>query len=121
MNKKEVVEVLKMVEAYFPGKLKVDDPNAMVAAWHRILKGYEFNNVMANLDTYAANNKFVPTVADLVKPPRAEVDRYVPSAEETIKLLKAQEENKEAVRNDPKVQEAKAKARAEIMKMLGRG
>lgn len=119
MNKKEVLDVIEAISNLYPGKLKMEDAKGLVIAWHRVLKDFEFNNVMANLDAYAANNKFIPTVADLVKPPKIEIDRYVPTAEETKKYLAEQEQVRREVESNPETAKAREKALEDMRKILG--
>ena len=121
MDREQTKTILRRVNAVFNQPFK-DDPKFILDTWHDILKDFEFDTIKTNLDCYIkSGNEFAPKVGQLIKPPKETRDRYVPTVEETKRLLDEQEKIKEQVKNDPKVQEAREKARAEIMKMLGRG
>lgn len=121
MNKKEVAMILESVAAYYPGfKVNSDNAISIISTWHRVLKDYEFNSILENLDQYARNNKFAPSVADLINPsPNESTDRYIPSVEETRRYLEAEEQHARENENNPIVKAAREKAQAEIRKMLG--
>lgn len=120
MNKKEVAKVLENIAAYYPSfKVNQDNAISMISTWHRVLKDYEFNNIISNLDIYVLNNKFAPTVADLINPQSEQRDRYIPSVEETRKMLEEERRAAKANADDPDLPEKREKIQAEIRKMLG--
>lgn len=64
MTKTEVFSLLENLEIIYPGKFAVNEKT--VNAFHFHLKDQEKDEVMKNLKQHAANNKFPPTIADLV-------------------------------------------------------
>jgi hypothetical protein len=119
MEREQTKEIIKIIKLAFGNKFVVDDPKSLVDTWHRFLKDYEFNMIYNNLELYIKNNQFAPSIADLIKPPKVEMDRYVPTAEETKLYLDEQERIRKQVLNDPKVEEAREKAQLEIRRILG--
>lgn len=64
MKKIEVIDILEHLLRIYPKRFEVDQK--MVDAWYFHLKKHEKDAVMANLLEYARNNRFPPTIADLV-------------------------------------------------------
>ncbi|QFR56277.1 helicase loader [Bacillus phage 000TH010] len=119
MIEKDVIQVLKAVSEFYPGRFQPDDLKGTVKAWHRVLAEYELEEIMDNLTNYVKANKFPPTVSDLLKSQAEQRDRFIPSYEETQKILKEQEEAEEAARNDPDLQAAQEENMRKIREMLG--
>jgi hypothetical protein len=119
MTEKDVVKVLKAVSEFYPGRFQPDDLKGTVKAWHRVLSECEFEEVMQNLTDYAKANKFPPTVSDLLKPQVEQRERFIPSYEETQRILKEQAEAEKAARNDPDLQASREENMRKIREMLG--
>lgn len=64
MNKQEVVEVAKMIAHSYNNATFTKEK---LETWERFLKGYDVEQVMANLTDHIKTNQFPPTIADLVK------------------------------------------------------
>lgn len=64
MKKIEVVDLLEHLLRIYPNKFEVDQ--TMVDAWYFHLKNHNKDAVMDNLLQFARNNRFPPTIADLV-------------------------------------------------------
>jgi hypothetical protein len=94
MERKEVIEIIKAVETFYQGKFKTDDPKALLDAWHGILKDYEFDLIHGHLIDYVKNNRFPPSVSDLleIEPKK---DRAIPTYEETKQLLHQYDQGKQ--------------------------
>jgi hypothetical protein len=86
MDRKEAVEVLKAIETFYGNKFKIDNPKAELDAWHSILKDYEFDEIMHNLQNYVKTNRFAPSIADIINAGPAK-DRAIPTYEETKQLI----------------------------------
>ena len=57
----------------------------MVKVWHDILREYPFQQITHNLRNYVKENRFPPTIADLVKSNHSEkLKAYVPTNEQTL-------------------------------------
>lgn len=113
MNKEQTVGVLKAITTYYPN-FKMDDPKATVTAWHLILQDYEINNVMANLAVYVKNNRFPPSVADLIHVEQPK-DRAIPNYNETKELINKWDSEKA----NKASKETAQKALADIRAILG--
>lgn len=116
---KDVVQVLKAVSEFYPGRFHPDDLKGTVKAWHRVLGEYEMDEIMDNLTTYAKGNKFPPTVSDLIKAQEISKDRYVPSSDETKLILNEQEKAEEEAKNDPEVKVAREESMKKLREILG--
>lgn len=119
MNKKETAVILEIIATMYQNKFKVGNKQLLLDLWHDALKEYEFESISKNLKAYYKTNVFPPSVADLIEYAEKK-EKYVPTVSETVLLLEEQEKKKEKAASDPNVQEAKAKARAEINRILGR-
>lgn len=64
MKRIEVIDVLEHLVSIYPNRFDVDQK--VVEAWYFHLKNQEKSLVMDNLLAYARNNRFPPTIADLV-------------------------------------------------------
>jgi Loader and inhibitor of phage G40P len=64
MNKNEVIDVLEHLSCIFIGRFDAD--NKTVEAWYFHLKDQNKEEVMEKVKKYVRNNKFPPTVSDLV-------------------------------------------------------
>jgi hypothetical protein len=121
VERDETKSIVKLIKESYGNKFSMNDPKATIDAWHLILRDYDFDLILENLKNYITNNSFAPTIADLVKPPKVEAERYIPSVEETKLILDKQEAAIQAALNDPKTKDAKERAKAEIRKILGIG
>lgn len=93
MNKNEVIELIKLIDVYFPGRVKTEDPKRLIEAWTIALEGQDFEKVKQNLIEYVRTSHFPPTIADLI----AANKPVVVSASDTMDLLaKMQQWEKEA-------------------------
>lgn len=66
MKKSEVVDLVKKVDAFYPGRLKTDDPAFVVETWHEVLKDSDYRKSKQKLINHVKNNKFPPSVSDLI-------------------------------------------------------
>jgi hypothetical protein len=120
MNKKQVLTILKTVGEFYNQKpLTEHETLNKVNLWHEILKEYEFDIVYENLKSHIKTSKYPPVIADLITQTE-ERERFIPTAEDTKRLLDEYEQKQKEVAADPKTQEERAKAREKINKMFGR-
>ena len=64
MKKAEFVELISMIESFFPGRFKNDEMTGK--AWWEVLKEYEFEFCKRNLTKYVQVGEWPPTIANLV-------------------------------------------------------
>jgi hypothetical protein len=114
MDKKQVVEIIKTIATLYGNKFKFDDPAAIVETWLKILKDYDFDIVMANLEDYVKSNHYPPSVADLVKT-SAPKDRAIPTRDETLAMFEKWDQAKQEASNEKVANDHLAKMR----KILG--
>jgi hypothetical protein len=121
MNKKDVLTVLKTIGEFYNQKpLTEHETLNKINMWHDILKDYEFSIVSENLKNHIKTNRYPPVIADLITQVE-DRERYIPTAEDTKRLLDEYEQKQKEVAEDPHTQEERAKAREKINKMFGRG
>ena len=63
MDKKETAMLLRDINQFFPGKVKLEP--ATVEAWHRVMCSQDYSRAVKRLDQYVMLHKFPPTVHDL--------------------------------------------------------
>lgn len=114
MDKKEVVEIIKTISNIYGSKFKMDDPQGTVNAWHMVLVDYEFDSIMANLQSYVKTNRFAPSVADIIEVEPAK-DRAIPSYDETKEMMAKWDQERANAAND----EIKKEQLANMRKILG--
>jgi hypothetical protein len=64
MKKIEVIDILEHLLRIYPNRFEVDQK--MVDAWYFHLKYFDIDSIMENVRGHARNNRFPPTIADLV-------------------------------------------------------
>lgn len=64
MERKEIVELLKIVSANYP-HAKISDPKAMVSAWEMILGDYSAEAVYKAARLHMETNKYFPSPSDI--------------------------------------------------------
>ncbi len=64
MERKEIVELLKIVSANYP-HAKISDPKAMVSAWELILGDYSAEAVYKAARLHMETNKYFPSPSDI--------------------------------------------------------
>lgn len=84
MDREQVLDILEKIDLFYPGRLKMDNPKKIILAWHSVLKDYEFNIIDRNLNEHVKNNKFPPSIADLIT---TESRRNIASVGDTMNLL----------------------------------
>jgi hypothetical protein len=65
MRKIEVIDILEHLVRIYPNRLEVDQK--MVDAWYFHLKYYDMDSIMKKILAHARNNRFPPTIADLIE------------------------------------------------------
>lgn len=65
MNKLEVLEMLEHMEILYPNKFEPSEKAVNVFYLH--LEKQDYNTVLKNLMRHAKENKYVPTIADLIE------------------------------------------------------
>ena len=64
MERKEIVELLKIVSANYP-HAKISDPKAMVTAWEMLLGDYSAEAVYKATRLHMETNKYFPSPSDI--------------------------------------------------------
>lgn len=64
MERKEIVELLKIVSANYP-HAKISDPKAMVSAWELLLGDYSAEAVYKAARLHMETNKYFPSPSDI--------------------------------------------------------
>lgn len=64
MERKEIVELLKIVSANYP-HAKISDPKAMVSAWEMLLGDYSAEAVYKAARLHMETNKYFPSPSDI--------------------------------------------------------
>lgn len=64
MERKEIVELLKIVSAAYP-HTKIADPKAMVTAWEMLLGDFSAESVYKAARLHMETNKFFPSPSDI--------------------------------------------------------
>ena len=99
MNKKETLEVLKIVVAAFPN-FKIEDAQLTVEVWYEILKDVELNEAKNNLKSYIrTGSAFPPVVGQLLTKKETNT---VASVQET--MLRIQQEDRERAERQKLIQ-----------------
>jgi Loader and inhibitor of phage G40P len=69
MNKKEIVEIAKLITTAYPS---ASFPKEKLELWGEMLAPYDFETVKANTKRHILYSEYSPTIADLVKLQREE-------------------------------------------------
>lgn len=64
MERKEIVELLKVVSANYP-HAKISDPKAMVTAWEMLLGEFSAESVYKAARLHMTTNKYFPSASDI--------------------------------------------------------
>lgn len=68
MDRKETIQLLKLLEQFYPNRFtKMDTPaiEAFAGAWTLAFEPYDYEDVKAAAVEYVRHNKFFPDVADI--------------------------------------------------------
>jgi hypothetical protein len=65
MKKPELIKLLTMIENFYPGRFKCDDFTA--ETWWEVLKDYDFDFCMKNLQKHVQVGEWPPAIANLLK------------------------------------------------------
>lgn len=84
MDREQTKALVKKIKTIYQNKFFIEDPKELVDTWHEILKDYDFNNVMGQLNNYVKFNKFAPSVSELIP---TQVSKY-PGHSQADDLLK---------------------------------
>lgn len=116
MNKDDIKTLLNTIDAFYPNKMKVEDPKFTLAVWHDALKDQDSEQVFFMLRTYAQDHDWPPGISNLLPPQ----EKYtVPGVNETAERFKRYEEQQAAARqNQIENAEAIEAAKAKIRKIL---
>jgi hypothetical protein len=93
MNRNEAIEVLRAISDIYPNTFDLTDTKIKLLVPQLVKMDYK--RVMVNLSSFAAMNKFPPTIADIAG--------YAP--EHNDSLEKMRKWNEEAAKVDPAVKE----------------
>lgn len=66
MNTTEIKKILTIIQTAYP-TFKVERMEDTVKLWTMMLKDYTYQQISTSLQVYIYNNKFPPTIADLVQ------------------------------------------------------
>lgn len=80
MNKSQAYKIIKQISAAYP---TFDPTPERLELWTKKLSGIEYETAAGRLDKYINNNRFAPTVADILscpdKPKKASDDTASPA------------------------------------------
>jgi hypothetical protein len=65
MDKLQVLELIENMATVYPNKLEVNEKT--VNTFHFHLQDQDYNSVMKNFKLYARDNRFPPTISDLLE------------------------------------------------------
>lgn len=82
MNKPQYIELVSLIESYYPGRFKHDEQTAQ--NWWRILRDHEFKTCERNLMKHVQKSEFVPTIANLIAGAQDETRAYAQDLETAI-------------------------------------
>jgi Loader and inhibitor of phage G40P len=113
MNREQVKKLFKRIKDFYD---LFEVSSEKVDIWTGLLKNFECEMVMNNLDRHIVSSKYPPTIADLVNEPEKEIPSgpAIPTVEETNEMLRERARNKRNAAR-PEVRE---QALAEIRKIL---
>ncbi|MEK4132017.1 replicative helicase loader/inhibitor [Solibacillus sp. FSL W8-0474] len=114
MDKKQTAVILEIIATMYQNKFKVDNKQLLLDLWFDTLKEYDFEAISENLKAYYKQNKFPPSVADLLHVTEKR-DRALPTIEQTNQLLLGYEQAKQDKADPQQV----AAALKEMRKTLG--
>ncbi|MFD9627713.1 replicative helicase loader/inhibitor [Peribacillus muralis] len=117
MERRQIAELLDLIQSSYPGKFMVQDPTRLMDSWERVLQKHDSEVVLKNFDRHLESSVFPPTIADLVK--KRSLDRIdsIPNVDETLvylQMLESKSEMSEEATNS--IEQSKA----QIRKILGR-
>lgn len=72
MDKENVKEVFKIIKSVYPS---FEVTSEKLNVWTRLLSDQEADVVIKNTESYAANNRFPPTISELRQENRKERDK----------------------------------------------
>lgn len=87
MEREETKQIVRKLTVLYGNQFKMEDPKFVVDTWHDILKGFEFNRVLSNLNNHVLNSEFPPKPKDLVKGLVVDEKYNIPNREETLKII----------------------------------
>lgn len=90
MKKAEFVELITMIESFYPGRFKNDEVTAK--NWWEILKDYEFALCKKNLTKHVQVGEWPPAIANLITGHKDSSRPYDQDLVETIEKVKPYEE-----------------------------
>lgn len=119
MNKKETLEVLKIVVAAFPN-FKIEDAQLTVEVWYEILKDVELNEAKNNLKAYIRTGTSYPPVVGQLLGVREK--RVIPNVQETRLMIMQMEQRQlenQKLLQDPEEKRRIKEIQAETRRNLG--
>ena len=115
MNKKETLEVLKIVVAAFPN-FKIEDAQLTVEVWYEILKDVELIEAKNNLKAYIRTGTSYPPVVGQLLGVREK--RAIPNVQETRYMITQMEQLEKE--NQKSLQDPEEKRRIQELQAEGR-
>jgi hypothetical protein len=82
VKKAEYVELITMIESFFPGRFKNDEMTGKT--WWEILKEYDFDFCKKNLIKYVQVGEWPPTIANLIAGHKDTSRPYADSLAQTL-------------------------------------
>lgn len=119
MNKKETLEVLKIVVAAFPN-FKIEDAQLTVEVWYEILKDVELKEAKNNLKAYIRTGTSYPPVVGQLLGVREK--RAIPNVQETRAMITQMEQRQlenQKLLQDPEEKRRIKEIQAELRRELG--
>ena len=86
MDKKQTGEFMRKLTALYPNFELTRD---RIEIWGEMLGDIEFMDAINNLKRYASENRFPPTIADILKPDRAARKKNNPEETQSVHALMA--------------------------------
>lgn len=90
MKKTEMVELLKKIENFFPGRFKSDDYTA--STWWKVLKDHDIKMCEKNLEKHVQVSEWPPAIANLIAGTKDNSRTYSQGLVESIENERTYEE-----------------------------
>lgn len=113
MERDDTKTIIRKLSALYGNQFKLDDPVFVVDTWHDILKEYDYDRVLRNLNTHVKNSEYPPKPKDLLKDLVVNEKYNIPGIAETKAIIETYQV--------PKEQQMPKEKRDELMSRLYRG
>lgn len=87
MERDETKIIIRKLAILYGNQFKLDDPVFVIDTWHDILKEYDYDRVLRNLNTHVKNSEYPPKPKDLLKDLVVNEKYNIPGIEETKAII----------------------------------